>query len=258
MTAPFFRDRLLSGEALVGAWMKTPSPIVADVLGLSALDCICLDAEHAPFDRMAIDGCVASLRAAGMPALVRVPSLAPEHALNALDCGATGLVGPHVTDAEAAGAFARAGRYGAGGRGYAGSSRAAGYATKPMGEVLGAAARETAVIAQVEDLDAVERIDEIAAVDGVDCLFIGRIDLTAALGAASPGDGRVVALVERVCETGRRAGKRIGMFVGDLGEIPKWRAAGASLFILQSDHAFLLLGASSLRDQFDGYCNGAP
>lgn len=246
-----FRARLLAREPLIGTWVKTPSHIVAEVLGLTGLDCIALDAEHAPFDRGAIDVSIAALRAANMPSLVRIPHNAAEHVLSALDCGASGIVAPHVKSAEEAEALVQSCRYGPGGRGYAGSSRAAGYTTSPMDENLRRGNEETAIIAQIEDLEALEAIDDIASVGGIDCFFIGRIDLTVAYSASSPNDERVVAAVERICEVARAAGRSIGMFVGDMNEIPKWREAGASLFILKSDHAFMLEGAKNLRAQFD-------
>ncbi|MEM9751420.1 MAG: aldolase, partial [Pseudomonadota bacterium] len=76
-----FRTRLRAREPLLGVWMKTPSPIVAEVLGQAPLDCVCIDAEHAPIDRLAIDGCVAAFRAASKPSLVRVPAAREEHIL---------------------------------------------------------------------------------------------------------------------------------------------------------------------------------
>ncbi len=250
-----FRKRLLDGEPLIGTWMKTPSHVIADVLGLTSLDCIALDAEHAPFDRLAIDASISALRAAEVPALIRIPHLSSEHALNALDCGANGIIAPHiksVTDAEALGQMCR---YGPGGRGYAGSSRAAGYTTSPMSENLKRGNENISVIAQIEDLEGLETVDEIAKVDGIDCLFIGRIDLTIALGAKTPNDKTVVDAVEAICAACVRCKRQIGMFVGDLNEIPKWRKAGASLFILKSDHAFILSGAKVLRDKFDQQSN---
>lgn len=246
-----FRARLLAGEPLIGSWLKTPSPIVCDVMAMTPLDCVCLDAEHAPFDRAAIDACLSSLRAGNMPALVRPQSAAPEHILNALDCGAIGIVAPHVRSAREAEQLARVSRYGPNGRGYAGSSRAAGYGSGTMATTLADAALQTVVIAQIEDVDAVMAIDDIARVEGVDCLFVGRIDLTVALGAPGPEAPEVVSAVAEICAAGMRRGRRIGMFVGDMTEIPKWRAAGATLFILKSDHAFLLDGAKALRSTFD-------
>ncbi|KAA1189128.1 aldolase [Pseudohalioglobus sediminis] len=246
------KSRIAAGEQLLGSFVKTPSPILCEVLGKTDLDLLCLDAEHAPFDRLVQDQCLYALRSEGKPALVRVPSAAPEHTLNALDCGATGVVVPHVTSAEMAEEIAAAAHFGAGGRGYAGSTRAAEYTTRPMAEHLAASAAESVVIAQIEDLEALEAIDDIAAVDGIDCLFVGRIDLTVALGAASPADPEVVEAVEKVCRSAAAAGRPVGMFVGNLDEIPRWQDAGATLFLLSSDHGFLLQGAASLVQRFRG------
>lgn len=247
-----FKQRLAAGEQLLGTFIKTPSPMLCEVLASTELDALCIDAEHAPFDRLVQDQCIHAIRGQGMASLVRVPSAAPEHILNALDCGATGVVVPHVTSPEVAEKVGRAAHFGAAGRGYAGSTRAAQYTRKPMAEHLQDSAGQTAVIAQIEDVEALDAIDEIAAVEQVDCLFIGRIDLTVALGAASPKDAAVIEAVEKICRSGRDAGKPVGMFVGDLDEVPHWQAAGASLFLLASDHGFLLQGASALVDRFRG------
>lgn len=244
-----FRDRLLSGEQPIGTFVKTPSPIIAEVLSLTELDCLCFDAEHAPFDRLSIDGAVAMTRAARMPSLVRVHVASPEHILNALDCGATGVVAPHIRNAAEAVSFAKACRYGAGGRGYAGSSRAAGYTTRSMADHQAHSAAETVVIAQIEDPEAVDDIEAIAAVDGIDVLFIGRVDLTVAYGATSQDDPQVVAAMERICAAGVRHGRRVGMFLARPGDVPMWAARGASLFLLGSDHGFLLQGAANLLAQ---------
>jgi 2-keto-3-deoxy-L-rhamnonate aldolase RhmA len=246
-----FKARLVAGEALLGSFVKTPAPLVCEVLAQTGLDAICLDAEHAPFGRMEIDGCLHALRAAYMPSLVRIPTGSAEHILNALDCGATGVVVPHVVSARQAEELVKAAHYGAGGRGYAGSTRAAGFAGKAIRNQMHDSAATTTVILQIEDLQALENIEEIAAVDGVDCLFIGRIDLTVALGADSPQDSQVISAVERICDVARAANKRIGMFVPDAAEAQTWIERGASLFLLESDQVFLLRGAADLRKRFD-------
>ena len=247
-----FKQRLRAGEPLVGSWIKTPSPMICEVLGKTALDTLCLDAEHSPFDRANLDQCLYALSSEQMPSLVRVPSASHEHILNALDCGATGVVVPHVTSREMAQEACRAAHFGAGGRGYAGSTRAAGYTTKPMQDHLRDSAGETVVIAQIEDIEALDVIDDIAAVEAVDCLFVGRIDLTVALGAESPKDDVVIDAVAKICAAGAATGRPVGMFLGDLSEIPHWRSLGASLFLLGSDHGFLLQGANALAQAFQG------
>jgi 2-keto-3-deoxy-L-rhamnonate aldolase RhmA len=128
----------------------------------------------------------------------------------------------------------------------AGSSRAAGYTTKPMRDHMDDSNARTVLIAQIEDAEALDQLDEIAAVDGIDCLFVGRMDLTVSLGADSPMDQRVIDAVERICAAGRRHGKAVGMFIGPLEDCARWQSLGASLFILGSDHQFLLEGARAL------------
>ena len=246
------KARLAAGEVLVGAFVKTPHAVVVEVLARTALDCLVLDAEHAPFDRASIDACLMAAQVDGKEVLVRIPSAAPEHILNALDCGATGILVPHVRSAAEAQAVVHASHYGHGGRGYAGSSRAAGYTTRRMADHLAASAERTVVIAQIEDPEAVDAIDEIAAVDGLDSLFVGRIDLTVAYGAATPDDPRVVAAVEAVCAAGRRHGRPVGMFLSREADAPEWIAKGATLFLLGSDHGFMLAGAARLVSDVRG------
>ena len=243
-----FRDRLRGGDLLAGTWVKTPHPHVVEVLALSALDVLVLDAEHAPFDRAHLDACILAARAGGQPVLVRPGSSAHEHILSALDCGADGVIVPHVRSAEEAREIARACRYGPGGRGFAGSTRAAGYTTLGMAKHRQAAG-DVCVIAQIEDVEGVDAIEAIAVVEGIDALFIGRADLTISYEADTPDDPIVVRAVERICAAGKAAGRTVGMFLGRTSDVPDWRAKGASLFVLQSDQEFLLKGAATLFDQ---------
>ncbi len=242
-----FRERLRRGDVLAGTWVKTPHPHIVEVLAMSALDCLVLDAEHAPFDRAALDLGIMAARAANKPVLVRPASADHAHLLNALDCGADGVIVPHVRSADEAREVVRACHYVSGGRGFAGTSRAAGYGTLGMAKHR-AAARDVTVVAQIEDAEAVDAIDAIAAVHGIDALFIGRADLTISYGAPSTDDPAIVAAVDRVCAAGKAVGRTIGMFLPRVADVPHWRAKGASLFILQSDHEFLLAGAAVLTD----------
>lgn len=241
------KARIASGAPLLGTFLKTPHPHVVEVLGGCGFDLLCLDAEHAPFDRGDIDACVAAARAVKLPIVVRVPDSAPHGILNALDCGADGVVVPHIRTVAEARAVALAARYTTGGRGYAGSSRAAGYGSVGMQDHRAASARRTVVIAQIEDAEAVEAIDGIATVDGIDALFIGRIDLTIALGCTSPDDPVVVAACDCVVAAAVAAGRPVGMFLSRPADAPLWTAKGVTLFLLGSDHSLLRSGATALR-----------
>lgn len=246
------KRKLAEGHVVVGTFVKTPSPIIVEVLAMTGLDCLVLDAEHAPFDRGAIDGCIMAAAAAGMDVLVRTPSGAPEHILNALDCGATGVLVPHVRSADEARDLVRLAHYGGGGRGYAGSSRAARYTTKPMATHLADSAARTVIVAQIEDPEAIDSIDAIAAVDGIDAMFVGRADLTVSYGAVDQDDGRVVAALEAVLAAGQAHRRPTGLFLAREGDVPIWKELGARLFLLGSDHGFLLSGAAALTARVRG------
>lgn len=246
-----FRARLAAGDLLVATWIKTPHPHVAEVLAHSPLDALVLDAEHAPFDRTALDTCILAARAGGMPVLVRPSANEPAALLQALDGGADGVVVPHIRSAAEAEAAVRACHYRPGGRGFAGSTRAAGYTTLGMAAHR-QAAKGVCVIAQIEDAQAIEEIDDIVRVEGLDGLFIGRADLTVSLGAETPDDRAVVEAVETVCAACVKARIPVGMFLPRQSDVAHWRDLGATFFFLQSDQEFLLAGARALHGAVHG------
>ncbi len=238
-----FKQRLAQGDLLAGTFVKTPAIEMVEVLALSGLDFLCLDAEHAPFDRGRIDPCLAMACALGLPCIVRVPEASPAAILQALDAGATGVMVPHVDSAEKAAAIAKAAYFGRGGRGYAGSTRWAGYATRPMPEVLAKSRSETVVIAQIEEPEGVEASAAIAATEGIDGLFLGPADLSVGLGKTDQSSPELLAEIERVAAAAKAAGKAFATFVPDVAKARDWRRFGFSMFFVASEHAWMLAGA---------------
>ena len=245
-----FAQRLAGREPLVGTFLKTPSPHVCEVLGMTELAACCIDAEHAPFGRYETDQCISQLRHADMPSLVRVADDSSAEIRNALDAGATGILVPHVVDAEQAAEIVKLAHFGDQGSGYAGSTRAAGFTTKAMPDHLADSSSQTTIVLQIEDLEALENLETIAAVAGVHCLFVGRVDLAVAMGT-TVNDARVVDAVKEVCRVGQAAGRAVGMFTPNLAEIGEWRSLGASFFLLNYDQGFLLQGANALVSPFN-------
>jgi 2-keto-3-deoxy-L-rhamnonate aldolase RhmA len=242
-----FRTRLTARDRLVGCFVKTPHPTVVEVLGAVGLDLLILDTEHAPFDRAATDACLLAARAAGIAVLVRVPDGTPASILNTLDCGAAGVVVPHVTSAAQARALVAAVRYVPGGRGIAGTTRAGGYGMRPLAEHRRAAGDEVSLICQIEDREGVEHCAAIAAVDGVDALFAGRADLCLSYGH----DDFAAPEIDRICgEVLATAGTATGLYCAPGEDPAPWAARGASLFVTGSDHGFLIQGASALAAGF--------
>ena len=178
-------------------------------------------------------------RATGAAGLVRVQSPSPHHLLSVLDCGAAGVLVPHVATAAVAEQVAAACRYRGGKRGYSGSVRAAGYGGGKMWDYIAAADAGVTVVAQIEDPEALDEIDAIAATDGIDALFIGRGDLTAAMGAPTNDAPAIRDAVDRIAAAAKRAGKPVMVFVGGMKEAEWLRGIGATAFVYSSDQGLM-------------------
>lgn len=236
------RARMLGGERLIGTFVKTPEVTVIEVLAHAGMDLVCLDAEHCAWDRGRMDACLAVARALDLPAVVRVGAGTAQDILQALDAGAVGVVVPHVDSAAKAAAVARAAHFGRGGRGFAGSTRWAGFATRSMAEVL-AQDRETIVMVQIEEPEGVEAVEAIAAVPGVDALFAGPADLSVGYGHSALGSAELDAALRRIGVAAKAAGRACATWVPDAATAADWRPYGMGVWFVGSDHA-LMLGAA--------------
>jgi len=248
-----FRERVLARARLTGTFVKTPSHEIIEVLAMSGLDFLCLDAEHAPFDRARMDRCRAIGRALGIPMLGRVQAGRPELMLAALDSGATGLVIPHVDSVPKAEDVARAARFGPGGRGYAGSTRWARFGTGQMPALLERSARETVVLAQIEEPEGVEASDGIAAVAGIDGLFVGPADLSVGYGKTDQSSDALAAAYRRVQAACDTAQKPLVTWAPNAEKaLDVAQRYGVTMTFIGSDHSWMLAGAravaATLRD----------
>ncbi|RBP18111.1 2-keto-3-deoxy-L-rhamnonate aldolase RhmA [Roseiarcus fermentans] len=245
-----FRARFLAGDLLLGAFIKTPTPHATEILGGVGFDFVVIDEEHAPFDRVTIDTVLLAARASQTAGLVRVAEPTPARLLAALDDGAAGVLAPHVASVEKAKDVVAACRYRGGKRGFSNSPRAGGYGKLGVWDHVDAADASVAVIAMIEDPEALDAIDAIVAVEGLDGVFIGRGDLTVAMGATGPADPRVRAAAQTITAAARTAGKPVCIMVADAKEAQDWRALGASAFIVGSDQGFLRQSALRTRTEF--------
>jgi 2-keto-3-deoxy-L-rhamnonate aldolase RhmA len=240
------RARMRSGERLTGLFVKTPAHEVIELLAMAGLDFICLDAEHAPFDRGRLDLCLAMARAHDLPCLVRVAEAGAAAILQALDSGAAGVVVPHVDSAEKARSVARWSRFGEGGRGYAGSTRWAGFTTETMDTHLRRSREATVVIAQIEDPAALDELEGIAAVEGIDGLFVGAADLAVGLGVAGPADPLVAQAFTAIAAAAARHGKCLSAFAATAHAATAERARGAAMVFVGSEQSLILAGARAI------------
>lgn len=244
-----FRRRFSSGQHVVGSFIKTPTTHATEIFGALGYDFVVIDEEHAPFDRAMTDVVLLAARASNLAGIVRVSSDDPAKILSVLDCGAAGVLVPHVASVEKAQAVAAAARYRGGKRGYSGSPRAGGYGATPMWSLVEEQDASVCTIAMIEDPEALDRIDAIAAVDGIHGLFIGRGDLTVALGAKSSADPVVRDAVTRIIAAANKVRKPVCVMVASAAEAKDFADLGASAFIISSDQSQMRRAAAqSLTD----------
>ena len=245
-----FRRRFSARQAVVGSFIKTPTTHATEIFGALGYDFVVIDEEHAPFDRETTDVVLLAARASNVAGIVRVSSDDPAKILSCLDCGATGVLVPHVATLEKARAVAAAARYRNGKRGYSGSARAGAYGATPVWTLVDEQDASVCAIAMIEDPEALDHIDAIAAVDGIHGLFIGRGDLTVALGARSSADAPVKDAVMRIIAAAKKAAKPVCVMVASAKEATEFAALGACAFIISSDQGQMRRAAAQTLADF--------
>jgi 2-keto-3-deoxy-L-rhamnonate aldolase RhmA len=250
MGAQEFRRRFRQGAPLLGSFIKTPTSHAVEILGDVGFDFVVIDEEHAPFDRAATDVALLAARAAGIAGVVRVADGRASNLLSVLDSGGSGVLVPHVSTAGKAREVAAACRYRGGKRGFSNSPRAGGYGRLGIWDHVEAGDAATTVIAMIEDPEALDEIDAIAEVEGIDGFFIGRGDLTVALGAPAMDSEPVRQAVEAIAAAGRAGGKTLCAMAGRAAEAEWLRALGVTAFIISSDQGFLRQAAARALVEF--------
>lgn len=205
------RERLARNERLFGCWLQFAHPGTAELMAWAGYDMVLIDMEHGPNSLMDTANMLRGVARSGAGAMVRIPTNDPAFLKRLLDQGPDGVMIPMVESAEEALAAVEACRYPpAGRRGWAaGVARAARFGFDP--DYTLETSRHLVIACQIESVKGVENAEAIAAVDGVDFLFIGRNDLAADAGHILDLDHpEVNALVDRTVEAARRQGKKLG------------------------------------------------
>ncbi|MDT8421362.1 MAG: aldolase/citrate lyase family protein [Desulfuromonadales bacterium] len=189
------KKQLLVGGKTLACWLHTSSPIVAEIIALVGYDGAVIDLEHGPDNYLSATSLMQAMSATPTSSIIRVPWNDPIQIKRALDTGCEGIMAPEVNSADEAEAFVRACLYPPQGkRGVASIlNRASSYGLDNL-KYIEEIGKELLVIAQIESLEAVANLEEIAAVDGIDVLFIGHSDLSGDCGKI--GDYRNPVFVE--------------------------------------------------------------
>ena len=247
-----FRERLLTRKRLLGTFLKLPTTQVIEILGPVGYDFVIIDQEHAALDRNITDLMIFAARAANIAPIVRIPEFTESFVLSALDSGAMGIMVPHVTSVEKARAIARSARYKGGSRGFAGLTRAGRWGSVGAVAHMVAQDSQVAVIAMIEDQDAVPAAGDIARVDGIDALFIGHGDLTASFGDDPQAGPKVAEISRRVAAAAQEASVPLMMLPTGRSDFEFATGLGATALAFSSDHGFIRSAAAAVIKDYAG------
>ena len=239
------RTRLAAGQATVGTFVGAASPVTAEACAAAGVDWLVLDLEHGSGGEEQVHQVVPAAGAYGVPTVVRVESAARIRIGRVLDLGAAGVMLPRLDTAAEVAEAVRHLRYPpAGDRGVATYNRACRFALDPG--ALGRAGHEVLGVVQIESASALEQVEQIAALDGVDVLFVGPQDLSFNLGVPFALDSPTyLAAVERVRAAAGRHGKACGLLVGDGAAAAERLAEGWSFVAIGSDATLLAATVTS-------------
>jgi 4-hydroxy-2-oxoheptanedioate aldolase len=245
-----FKRALEAGKAQIGLWSSLSSNYSVEVIAGAGFDWILLDCEHSPND---LESLLTQLQAAAPYAthpVVRVPWNDMVNIKRVLDIGAQSLLIPYVSTAEEARAAVAHTRYPpAGVRGVAGTTRATRFGR--VKDYAKRAHEEICVLVQVETQAAVDNIEAICAVDGVDGVFIGPADLHASLGYTGEiANPKVKPMIDEAIKRIRKAGKAPGILTPNEADAKHWLGCGGLFVAVGADVGILARGAEALAAKF--------
>ncbi len=245
-----FKRRLRAGETLIGCWCSLANPITAEVLGIAGFDWLLLDGEHSPNDVTTFVPQLMALKDSASAPVVRPSWNDAVEIKRLLDAGFYNFLVPFVQTADDARRAVAATRYPpAGVRGVSVSQRSNRFGT--VADYFAGINDEISVMVQIESQAGLEAAREIAAVDGVDGIFVGPSDLAAALGhLGNPNHPSAQAAIAQVFDAAKAAGKPIGILAPAEADARRYLAMGATFVAVGSDLGVFRNATQQLRDRF--------
>ena len=235
------KEKLINNELVIGTFVNIPSPMVAEVIGLSGFDFILIDFEHASFNYHIAENMIRGANNSSCSVIIRTADKNPNNISKALDIGAEAVQVPQVCSKEDAQKIVDAGKfYPLGNRGMSHYVRAASYSHIEKARYYNNENENNLIIIQIEGQNAILELDKILEINGIDVIFIGPFDLSQSLGV--PGQVNHPLVEEKIFEItnkAKKADKWIGTYVEDLESFEKNVKQGVKLLTHIVDVKFL-------------------
>jgi 4-hydroxy-2-oxoheptanedioate aldolase len=255
MTMPInlFKQRLQSPQAQIGLWLGLADAYCAELAANAGFDWLLIDGEHAPNDLRSMLGQLQAIAPYASQAIIRPPIGDAALIKQVLDIGAQTLLIPMVEGAEQARQLVRAIHYPPQGLRGVGSALARASRWNTIAGYLNEADAQMCLLVQIESREGLDNLDEIAAVAGVDGVFIGPADLSASMGhRGNPGHPEVQTAIEDAIARIRKAGKAAGILSADEKLARRYIELGAAFVAVGVDTTVLMRGLLSLAGAFKG------
>jgi 4-hydroxy-2-oxoheptanedioate aldolase len=243
----YIRDRVRNGEVMCGVGANLGSSLTVEMIGAAGFDWTWIDLEHGTQDYSELIPQMQASSIHNAPPVVRIAWNEAPRFKRVLDLGAAGIMVPYVTTAAEAKRAAESMRYPPEGiRGVAKFNRACGFG-QDFGNYFAESNRNLLTVVQLETTQSVQNAAEIAAVDGVDVLFIGPLDLSVSMGMADNYEHPdFLKAMDRVAEACRAHGKAAGILVPKLDYMEKWISKGFTFLVVGTDGGCVAAGLKSI------------
>lgn len=240
------KQKIFTGDTLHGSWINLGSTVAAEIMGNAGFDWVLIDLEHGAGNEGIMYQQLQALESTAATVLVRIEELSRPKAQHILDAGAAGIMFPRIENATEAGIAVSLLYYPPKGiRGMAKMIRASGFgkSVNDYEEMQ----QNMICIVQIETENALNDINAIAAIDGVDVLFVGPSDLTMALGIFNQFDhARYQEAIQAVADAAAENKKACGVLLQDINEYEMYHTLGYRFFACAGDAAFVARGARNL------------
>ncbi len=249
----YLKEKLQAGQAVLGTWCSIPSAVTADVIASAGLDFMIIDAEHGPISFETAQHMVMACEARNVSPVMRVGSVNEADILKALDIGVHCIQVPNIFQKKQVEELIHYSKFPpAGNRGFSPFTRAAGYTKDNAVSHAQTANANVMVAINIEGKEAIENIEEILEVEGLDILFVGLFDLSKVLGIpGQTSNPRVLDYLEELTAKINKAGKFPGTITTDHASIERFIEIGLKYVVHLADCEILRSGYRDAKQVFD-------
>ena len=249
------KSGLREGKKFLGTFVKMGDPSIVEILKYAGFDCVIVDNEHSQMSKSYMVNLVRTADLSGIIPIVRVRENSRSMILQAMDCGAYGIMVPETSSREEVELVISRTKYAPiGDRGYTASQRAAGYGLMNPAEYAAFANDNTMTIVYIETKPAIDNIDEMLAVPHLDMIWIGPMDLSQALGVTGqPKHPEVLKAMDYIIDKCLAAGKPVGTIAPNPQEAAALYDKGVQLISISSDQAMISYAAKAFKAELSRF-----